>query len=145
MSNSDNNFDMGDFNMGDENFNQENPQGFEDYAQPENNFNPAQRTNNYGADNFNPQDNMPPRSSTQNAEKKIVNLSSDIPVQIAAVLGKKTITVKDLVSMKMGQVVELGRLPNEAIDLVANGKLVAKGELVEIDGRLGVRILKIFD
>ncbi|MBF0493122.1 MAG: FliM/FliN family flagellar motor switch protein [Deltaproteobacteria bacterium] len=80
-----------------------------------------------------------------NPEKKIVNLTSDIPVQIVAVLGKKSVTVKDVVSMKMGQVLELGKMPNEAIDLVANGKLIAKGELVEIDGRLGVRILKIFD
>lgn len=82
---------------------------------------------------------------TQNVDRKVVNLTSDIPVQIVAVLGKKNVTVKEIVSMKMGQVIELNRLPNEAIDLVANGKLVAKGELVEIEGRLGVRVLKIFD
>ncbi len=82
---------------------------------------------------------------TQSVDKKVVNLTSDIPVQIVAVLGKKNVTVKEIVSMKMGQVIELNRLPNEAIDLVANGKLVAKGELVEIEGRLGVRVLKIFD
>jgi type III secretion system YscQ/HrcQ family protein len=78
-------------------------------------------------------------------DKKVVNLTSDIPVQIVAVLGKKSVTVKDVVSLRMGQVIELNRLPNEAVDLVAGGKLIAKGELVEIDGRLGVRILKIFD
>ncbi len=78
-------------------------------------------------------------------DKKIVNLTGDIPIQIVAVLGKKTVSVKEIVSLRMGQVVELGRLPNEAIDLVANGKLIAKGEVVEIDGRLGVRILKMFD
>ncbi len=89
-----------------------------------------------------------PASSTgkaSNIDKKVVNLTSDIPVQVVAVLGKKNVTVKDIVSMKMGQVLELNRLPNEAIDLVANGKLIAKGELVEIEGRLGVRVLKIFD
>ena len=37
-----------------------------------------------------------------------------------------------------------GVRPNEAIDLVANGKLMAKGELVDVDGRLGIRIIKIF-
>ncbi len=87
----------------------------------------------------------PPVRAPSSVDKKVVNLTSDIPVQIVAVLGKKSVTVKDVVSMRMGQVVELNRLPNEAIDLVANGKLIAKGELVEIDGRLGVRILKIFD
>lgn len=101
---------------------------------------------------------MPPRAPNPSAQgqsplprqmssvdKKVVNLTSDIPVQIVAVLGKKSVTVKDIISMRMGQVIELNRLPNEAIDLVANGKLVAKGELVEVDGRLGIRILKIFD
>lgn len=85
-------------------------------------------------------------SSTEGGiDKKMMNLTSDIPIQIVAVLGKKSVTVKEIVSLKMGQVVELNRLPNEAVDLVANGKLIAKGELVEIDGRLGLRILKIFD
>jgi len=79
------------------------------------------------------------------SDKKVMNLTSDIPVQIVAVLGKKMVTVKEIVSLRMGQVIELNRLPNEAVDLVANGKLIAKGELVEIDGRLGLRILKIFD
>ena len=78
-------------------------------------------------------------------DKKVVNLTGDIPVQIAAVLGKKSVTVKEIVSFRTGQVIEFNRLPNEAIDLVANGKLIAKGELVEIDGRLGIRILKMFE
>jgi len=86
-----------------------------------------------------------PRQGPAAVDRKVVNLTSDIPIQIVAVLGKKSVTVKDIVSLRMGEVVELNRLPNEAIDLVANGKLIAKGELVDIDGRLGLRILKIFD
>ena len=70
-------------------------------------------------------------------------LAADVAVQVVAVLGKKSVTVGDLVSLKKGEVVELNRFPNEAVDLVANGKLMAKGELVEIDGKLGVRIIKI--
>lgn len=72
-------------------------------------------------------------------------LAADVSVQVVAVLGKKLVTVGDLVSLKKGEVVELNRFPNEAVDLVANGKLMAKGELVEIDGKLGVRIIKIFE
>lgn len=87
----------------------------------------------------------PPPQRGVGADRRVVNLTADIPVQMVAVLGKKTITVKEVIAMKMGQVIELNRLPNEAIDLVANGKLIAKGEVVEVDGRLGVRILKIFD
>ncbi len=89
----------------------------------------------------------PPREepASEGVDMKVVNLTSDIPVQIVAVLAKKSLTVKEVVALRKGEVMEFNRLPHEAIDLVANGKLIAKGELVEIDGRLGVRILKIFD
>lgn len=79
------------------------------------------------------------------ADRRAVGLTADVPVQLVAVMGKKTITIKEILSLKKGQVIELNRFPNEAIDLVANGKLMAKGELVEIDGKLGVRIIKIFE
>lgn len=81
---------------------------------------------------------------SRGASASMAGLAEDVPVQVVAVLGKKSVTVGDLISMKKGEVVELNRFPNEAVDLVANGKLMAKGELVEIDGKLGVRIIKIF-
>lgn len=71
-------------------------------------------------------------------------LVQDASVQVAAVLGKKTMTVGELVNLKKGEVLDLDRFPNEAIDLMSSGKLMAKGELVEVDGKLGVRIIKIF-
>jgi flagellar motor switch protein FliM len=63
---------------------------------------------------------------------------------MVAVLGRKGVTVKDLLGLRMGQVVELDKMPGEAIDLVASGKIIGKGELVEVDGKLGVRVLKLF-
>jgi len=79
------------------------------------------------------------------ADRRNVGLTADVPVQLVAVLGKKSLSIKEILSLKKGQVLELNRFPNEAVDLVANGKLMAKGELVEIDGKLGVRIIKIFE
>ena len=88
----------------------------------------------------------PPMPSPGGASsRQAAQLAAEVPVQVVAVLGKKATTVKEIVSLKKGQVLELNRFPNEAIDLVANGKLMAKGELVEIDGKLGVRIIKIFE
>ncbi|HKY63658.1 MAG TPA: FliM/FliN family flagellar motor switch protein [bacterium] len=78
-------------------------------------------------------------------DRRGAGLTADVPVQLVAVLGKKAISIKEILSLKKGQVLELNRFPNEAVDLVANGKLMAKGELVEIDGKLGVRIIKIFE
>lgn len=70
-------------------------------------------------------------------------MSEDLPVKLAAVLGKKNVLLKDLLKMKIGQAIELDRAPNEFVDITANGKLIARGELVEIEGKLGVRIIKI--
>jgi len=88
---------------------------------------------------------MAPPPQAVAADPRAIGLTADVPVQLVAVLGKKPATVKEIISLKKGQVIELNRFPNEAVDLVANGKLVAKGELVEIDGKLGVRIIKIFE
>lgn len=77
------------------------------------------------------------------AAKEAFQMTADVPVQVVAVLGKKTISVKELVGFKMGQVIDLARPINETVDLVAGGKLVAKGELVDIDGKMGVRVTKL--
>ena len=71
------------------------------------------------------------------------NLADDMPLQVVAVLGKKTMTLKEVVDLKHGEVVDLKKMPNDTIDLVANGKLVARGELVLIDGRVGIQIKQL--
>jgi len=75
--------------------------------------------------------------------KEAFQMTSDVPVQVVVVMGKKTISVKELAEMKLGQVVDLSRPVNEMVDIVAGGKLVAKGELVDIDGKMGVRVVKL--
>lgn len=67
----------------------------------------------------------------------------DVPVHIVAVLAKKTISLKDLFELRLGSVLDLARPPSEYVDLVANGKLIGRGELVELDGKLGVRIINL--
>ena len=86
-----------------------------------------------------------PAQAAAKVDPRAAGMTADVPVQMVAVMGKKTMTIKEILSMAKGQIVELNRFPNEAIDLVANGKLMAKGELVEIDGKLGVRIIRIFE
>lgn len=74
---------------------------------------------------------------------EMAELSPDVPVNLVAVVGKTVTSVGDLVKVRLGQVIDLGRAPGETVDLVANGRLIARGELVEMDGKLGVRILKM--
>jgi flagellar motor switch protein FliN len=80
-------------------------------------------------------------AETEQLGSRALGLTADVPVQVVAVLGKKTITMKDLFQMELGQVIDMGVPLSTTVDLVANGKLIAKGELVEIDGKFGVKII----
>ena len=67
----------------------------------------------------------------------------DIPVQISAVLGRANMQVSQLLKLGRGAVVELDRKVGEAIDIYVNNRLVARGEVVVVDERLGVTMTEI--
>ena len=67
----------------------------------------------------------------------------DIPVQVSAVLGKASMQVSQLLKLGRGAVVELDRKVGEAIDIYVNNRLVARGEVVVVDDKLGVTMTEI--
>jgi flagellar motor switch protein FliN/FliY len=67
----------------------------------------------------------------------------DIPVQVSAVLGRATMQVSQLLKLGRGAVVELDRKVGEAIDVYVNNRLVARGEVVIVDERLGITMTEI--
>ncbi|MEI9891155.1 MAG: flagellar motor switch protein FliN [Caulobacteraceae bacterium] len=67
----------------------------------------------------------------------------DVPVNISAVLGKASMTVSQLLQLNQGSVLELDRKVGEAIDIYVNNRLVARGEVVIVDDRLGVTMTEI--
>ena len=67
----------------------------------------------------------------------------DIPVQVSAILGKATMEVNQLLKLGRGAVVELDRKVGEAIDIYVNNRLVARGEVVVVEDRLGVTMTEI--
>lgn len=67
----------------------------------------------------------------------------DVPVNITAVLGRTHIEVADLLKLDEGDVVELDRKVGEAIDIYVNNRLVARGEVVLVEDRLGVTMTEI--
>ncbi len=71
------------------------------------------------------------------------DLMNDIPLQISVELGRVSTTAEEVVALKVGHVFDLNRVAGEPLDLSVNGKVVARGELVEIDGNLGIRILSL--
>ncbi len=67
----------------------------------------------------------------------------DIPVQLQAVLGRATMQVNQLLKLGRGAVVELDRKVGEAIDIYVNNRLVARGEVVVVEERLGITMTEI--
>lgn len=67
----------------------------------------------------------------------------DVPVQVSAVLGRSKMGVGDLLRMAPGHILELDRRVGEAIDIFVNDRLVARGEVVLVDDKLGVTMTEI--
>jgi flagellar motor switch protein FliN/FliY len=67
----------------------------------------------------------------------------DVPVRISVVLGRTRMPVASLLKMDVGTVVELDRQVGEAIDIFINDRLVARGEIVLVENRLGVTMTEI--
>jgi flagellar motor switch protein FliN/FliY len=67
----------------------------------------------------------------------------DVPVQVSAVLGRSRMDVADLLKLGPGTVLELDRKVGEAIDIYVNNRLVARGEVVLVEDKLGVTMTEI--
>jgi flagellar motor switch protein FliM len=72
-----------------------------------------------------------------------VDLLNDIPLQLAVELGRVQVTAEEVANMATGHIIDLGRAAGDPVELSVNGKIVARGELVEIEGQLGVRVLSV--
>ena len=67
----------------------------------------------------------------------------DVPVRVSAILGRSAMQVSDLLNLGPGTVVELDRRVGEAIDIFVNDRLVARGEVVLVEDKLGVTMTEI--
>ena len=86
-----------------------------------------------------------PSELAEGEEKSATDLAPvfDVPVAISAVLGKSSMSVAQLLRLAQGSVLELDRKVGEAIDIYVNNRLVARGEVVVVDDRLGVTMTEI--
>lgn len=84
---------------------------------------------------------LTPRESI--GETKGIDLILDVPLNVTVELGRKTLSVRDILALNPGSLVELEKLAGEAVDLLVNGKLFAHGEVVVIDENFGVRVSMI--
>ena len=72
-----------------------------------------------------------------------LGLILDVPLQVTVELGQCKKSIKDILSLNMGSVVVLNRMAGEMVDIMVNGKLFARGEVVVIDDNYGVRVTEI--
>jgi flagellar motor switch protein FliN/FliY len=72
-----------------------------------------------------------------------INLIMDVPLQVTVELGRTRKLIRDILELAPGSIVEIDKLAGEPVDILVNGKLIAKGEVVVIDENFGVRITEI--
>ena len=85
------------------------------------------------------------QATPQAAEHADVNLELilDVPVTLALRVGTTEISIRELVNLAEGSVVAFERAATEPLDVLVNGTLVARGEIVVVDGRFGVRLTDV--
>ncbi|AEM21094.1 flagellar motor switch protein [Brachyspira intermedia PWS/A] len=69
----------------------------------------------------------------------------DVTINVTVELGRARLSIKEILSLGEGSIIELQKLAGEPVDLLVNGKLIAKGEVVVIDECFGVRVTDIVD
>lgn len=77
------------------------------------------------------------------AAARDLEMIMDIPVKLAVELGRTRITIKQLLELAQGSVIELDGLAGEPMDILINGYLIAQGEVVVVDDKYGIRITEI--
>jgi flagellar motor switch protein FliN len=77
------------------------------------------------------------------AHKRPINFLFDIPIELTVEVGRRTMTMGELVEVMPGTVVELDRPAGDNLDIYANGKLVARGEAVLVGERYGIRVMEV--
>ncbi len=90
------------------------------------------------------EEEVTPASARQSAgNEESLEILMDIPLQISVELGRVRMVVKDVVELGSGSIIEIDKAAGEPVDVLVNGKIVARGEVVVIEDNFGVRITEI--
>ncbi|WKE66748.1 flagellar motor switch protein FliN [Gallaecimonas kandeliae] len=76
-------------------------------------------------------------------EKRKLDTILDIPVTISMEVGRSKITIRNLLQLNQGSVVELDRVAGEPLDVLVNGTLIAHGEVVVVNDKFGIRLTDV--
>jgi flagellar motor switch protein FliN len=82
-------------------------------------------------------------SPISSEEKRKLDAILDIPVTISMEVGRSHISIRNLLQLNQGSVVELDRVAGEALDVLVNGTLIAHGEVVVVNDKFGIRLTDV--
>ncbi len=88
-------------------------------------------------------DEIDEMSGGEKVDTKSLDLILDIPLTVAVELGRSKILINDLLQLGQGSVIELTKLVGEPLEVLVNNKLVARGEVVVVNEKFGVRLTDI--
>jgi len=69
----------------------------------------------------------------------------DIPVELSIELGRTAMVIEEVMNLGLGSVIELNKSAGDPVEILVNNKLIANGEVVVVDGKLGVRVSNVID
>lgn len=86
---------------------------------------------------------MPLEKTHAVSQPRNIDLILDVPIEVSAILGRTSKTIKEILDLMTGSLIELDKLVEEPVDILVNGKMVAQGEVVVVNENFGVRITNI--
>ncbi len=87
--------------------------------------------------------NEPAEGASEVSEEVNLNMIMDIPVDVHVEIGRTSLPVRDFLRLGVGSVLQLDRLVGESADLIINGQLVGRGDVVVVDETFGIRISEL--
>lgn len=79
----------------------------------------------------------------ERVDEQRINLVLDIPIEISVEIGRRRMPLGEVIRLGPGAIVELGKASGEPLDILANGRLIARGEAVVVGERYGIRIMDV--
>jgi len=97
---------------------------------------------------FRPEGGLPGRSGNpvqeqSSSEQRAIEMLMDVSMQVMVELGRTRMTLRQILDLQKGSVVELNRVAGDVVDIYVNGHLIARGEVVVVDDKFGVRITEL--
>jgi len=86
---------------------------------------------------------LPPEDSTGSTGAGDLALVLDVPVELAVEIGRTRMTIREALSIGPGSIVTLDRMAGEPVDLVVNGRRIARGEVVAVDEEYALRVTEV--